>query len=227
MNLKSSSEFLVRSSRLLILFFLVGMTACGNLTETADPNSDMPEISRHSGAPIKNAGSYQDALQAWRTPEDINAWIGARFSYDVTRAMMLSETQRSNSNSMTIYEPAEFFASPSGVCVDLSRFAVETLRRIAPKVQSNYLMIEFAPVDLGGNTLRLHWLASFQRDGKSYFFADSKRPGYIAGPYASTQEFIAEYGKYRGRQIVTFQELESYQRKQRTLKLKQGREERP
>ena len=118
---------------------------------------------------------------------------------------------------MPIYQPHELFVSPSGVCVDLSRFAVEVLRQIDPGQTPRYLMIEFAPVKIAGNTLRLHWLASFKRDGNYHFFADSKRPGHIAGPYTSVEDFIHEYAMYRGRQIVSFQELESYQRKQRTL----------
>ena len=32
--------------------------------------------------------------------------------------------------------------------MDLSRFAVETLRQIDPDLQANYLMIEFSPVTL-------------------------------------------------------------------------------
>ena len=40
---------------------------------------------------------------------------------------------------------------------------------------------------------------------------------HIAGPYASTQDFVAEYSAYRNRPIVAFRELESYQRKQRTM----------
>ena len=80
-------------------------------------------------------------------------------------------------SSLPIYTPSEFFATKIGVCVDLSRFGVETLRRIDPKSDPKYLMIEFDPMQVAGNTLRLHWLASFRRDGKTYFFADSKRPG--------------------------------------------------
>jgi len=64
-------------------------------------------------------------------------------------------------------------------------------------------------------------LVSFKRDGMIYFFCDSKRPGYIAGPYKSTQGFISEYEQYRGRKIVAHRELESYQ-KQRKLKSKKG-----
>jgi hypothetical protein len=48
-------------------------------------------------------------------------------------------------------------------------------------------MIEFDPVSLAGNTLRRHWIASYERNGMRYFFADSKRPGHIAGPYPGTR----------------------------------------
>ena len=74
-----------------------------------------------------------------------------------------------------IYNPSEFFDTKTGVCVDLARFGVETLRRIDPSSDPQYLMIEFEPIYLKGNMLRLHWLVRFKRDGKIYFFADSKR----------------------------------------------------
>jgi hypothetical protein len=103
------------------------------------------------------------------------------------------------------------------VCVDLARFAVETLHVIEPAAKPKYIMIEFEPVTVHGNTLRRHWLVFFERNEKRYFFADSKRPGHVAGPYSSTEEFIAEYARYRGRYIVSHRELESYQRRMRTF----------
>jgi hypothetical protein len=213
--------------RVLALLLLASLAACTTFPGAADPISDAPEVQRLKTVSFKDATSYQQALQVWRTPEDVNAWIGAKFEYDVSRAMLLSETQRNRSGHLPIHQPHEFFAAPSGVCIDVSRFAVETLRHIDPNARASYLMIEFAPVTIGGNTLRMHWLASFMRDGTYYFFADSKRPGHIAGPYASAKEFIGEYAKYRGRQIVAFRELDSYQRKQRRLASEQRHEERP
>ena len=50
--------------------------------------------------------------------------------------------------------------------------------------------------------------------GKVFFFADSKRPGHIAGPYDSVAAFIGDYARYRGRRIVSYRELESYRRQQ-------------
>jgi hypothetical protein len=82
-------------------------------------------------------------------------------------------------------------------------------------------MIEFEPVHIQGHTLRLHWLVSFKREGKIYFFADSKRPGHIAGPYDDTPAFINAYEQYRGRKIVAFRELTSYHKQRRTPALKQ------
>ena len=210
--------------RILFVPLLVGIAACTTLPGVADSASDDPDFQWRPTASFKYAASYADAIQIWKTPEDINDWIGARFEYNASRAMLLSETQRNQSAQLPIFEPQDLFAVPSGVCVDLSRFAVETLRVIDPSTKPNYLMIEFAPKTIAGNTLRLHWLASFKREGKYYFFADSKQPGQIVGPYESAREFIDEYAKYRGREIIAFLELDSHQRKQRTVAAKHPRE---
>lgn len=208
--------------RLFAAALIIHLAGCAALPGATDL-SDAPEARAASVVPFKTAPSYGDALRVWQGAEDLNAWIGARFEYDRARAMQLSETQRSRSGRVPIHRPDEFFSAPSGICVDLSRFAVETLRTVDPGAKPAYLMIEFAPVTVAGNTLRLHWLASFRRGGAHYFFADSKRPGHIAGPYASTREFIEEYARYRGREVVVFRELESYERKTRTLAVKQPR----
>jgi hypothetical protein len=175
------------------------------------------------GATTARAETYQQAMQRWQYAEDVNAWIGANFSYDLPRALQLSETQRRHTSTLQILQPDAFYTAPSGVCVDLSRFAVETLGRIDPAAAASYLMIEFEPVQLQGQTLRQHWLASFLRDGQHYFFADSERPGIIAGPYGSTRQFIEDYAAYRGRQIVRYRELPSYQRQPRAMAAKAER----
>jgi hypothetical protein len=200
----------------LVLTALLFLAGCVGSLHVADPSSDAPESARTPSVPFKAAGSYEDALQVWETPEDINAWIAANFEYDMQRALRLSETQKAKDERMSIYAPAEFFDTKTGVCVDLSRFGVETLKRIDPQSDPKYLMIEFDPVQIGGNTLRLHWLVSFKRGGRVFFFADSKRPGHMAGPYNDVQAFIDDYAHYRGRRIVAFRELESYQRQRRT-----------
>lgn len=182
----------------------------------ADAATDLPAPRiREAFRPIE-APTYRDALQRWRTPQDVNAWIGATFEYDAQRALLLSETQRAAGPSPAIHAPEDFYANPRGICVDLARFAVETLRGIAPDVQAKYLMIEFDPVMLSGNVLRRHWVASYERDGQRYFFADSKWPGHVDGPYATTEAFLDAYAKYRQRTIISFRELDSYQRRMKT-----------
>ncbi len=178
-------------------------------------------------APFPEAATYADALKRWRNAEDVNAWIGARFRYDMARALQLSETQRLRGTRLPIHSPEHFFDSPSGMCVDLSRFAVETLRAIEPQSRPRYLMIEFDPVTLAGNTLRRHWVVVFERDAKVFVFADSKRPGHVAGPYGGVGEFVADYARYRGRQVVSFRELDSFERRMRVRAPRKPRSDAP
>lgn len=190
----------------------------------ADPLSDAPEqrSPAHSGAP--QPASYAQALQTWRRAEELNAWLGERFEYDTARALRLSETQRSRTGTLPIHEPAAFFESPRGVCVDVARFAVESLRVIDPQAKASYLMIEFNPATLSGQILRRHWVATFERDGQLYVFGDSKRPGFLAGPYADAAAFVADYARYRGREVVAFRQPPTYERQRRQLATKQPRE---
>jgi hypothetical protein len=157
---------------------------------------------------------YDHAVTTWTSPEEVNAWIAANFSYDAARAMQLSATQRATNPVVPIYEPSAFFETGSGVCVDLARFGVETLRRIAPDSHPRYLMLELEPLQVRGNTRRLHWLVSFRRDDKLFFFADSKRPGHIAGPYDDVQAFVADYAT-DGRRVMGFREVETYEKPRR------------
>jgi hypothetical protein len=156
--------------------------------------------------------SHAQALQRWQGAEDIAAWAGSHFRFDAERALQFSSTQRRVGPAPTVAEPAELFERPAGICLDLARFAVETLRRIEPAAMARYLMVEFEPIEVDGHVLRLHWLGVYQRDGQRCFFADSDRPGHIAGPYARAQDFIADYAAFRGRPIVRHLELDSLQR---------------
>ncbi|HEY6513111.1 MAG TPA: hypothetical protein VI032_14085 [Burkholderiaceae bacterium] len=200
-----------------------GWTA-GNEPPRADPASDAPEQRFAARGAAPAPASYAEALQTWRRAEDLNAWLGERFEYDGARALRLSESQRARSGTLPIHDPAAFFASPRGVCVDVSRFAVESLRVIDPQAKAGYLMIEFNPATLSGQTLRRHWVATFERDGQLYVFGDSKRPGHLAGPHADAAAFVADYARYRGREVVAFRQLPTYERQRRQLATRQPRE---
>jgi hypothetical protein len=194
---------------------LLLLAACAAPTPRADPASDAPE--GRVVATVARHASYAQALAAWRTPEDLEAWIGAHFEYDMSRALALSESARAAGRAPPIHEPAAFFERPEGICVDLARFAVESLRRLAPGLKPRYLMIEFDPARLSGQVLRRHWIAMIERDGQHWFLADSKRPGTLAGPYPSVDAFVADYARYRGRTIVATGERDSFQRATRSV----------
>jgi hypothetical protein len=214
-----------RAATLALALATVAFAADRAQTAVADPASDAPENPASDRYPASAPPTYDDALKQWRSSDEVNDWIGARFRYDNARAQVLSETQRRNVR-MPIHGAAALYESPRGVCVDLARFAVETLRVVDAGSRPRYLMIEFDPLTIAGNTLRRHWIVTFERGGQRYFFADSKRPGHIAGPYATTQAFIDDYAAYRGRRIVAFRESETYERQQRTLSVRKLREER-
>ena len=214
------------TARLLaVVVTAVLLVSCTSTPVVVDPDADAPEPRSARLLSTPAPSSHAAAVAQWRTPEDVNAWIGDRFEYDRPRALQLSETQRMSGASLPIHPPDRFFAEPTGVCVDLARFAVETLRQIDPALKPSYLMIEFDPVTLGGKVLRRHWVVSFQRAGRMYVFADSKRPGHIAGPYAQTSDYIADYARYRQRQIVGFKELPSYQRQLKRRATKHSRDD--
>ena len=202
-------------NKIRMIFIFIFILGWSNVCHAATSLPDAPAFERDLSMPYQGADSYGRSLNLWKTAEDINSWIVGSFLYDKVRAIKLSSNKRTKDERIPIYTPSEFFESKAGVCVDLARFGVETLRIIDPNSDPKYLLIEFDPIQIDGNTFRLHWLVSFKRDGMTYFFCDSKRPGYIAGPYKNTEVFISEYERYRGRKIVAHRELESYQKQQK------------
>lgn len=211
---------------LLPLLAAFALASCAMVPAAVDSSSDAPEAASVRQTAVGLPASYAEAIGRWRLASEVNTWIGARFEYDFGRAMKLSESQRSLGPRVQTHEPEFFFARPAGVCVDLARFAVETLRAVAPSANATYLMIEFDPAVIAGNTLRRHWLVQFEVDGALYFFADSKRPGHVAGPYSTAQEFIDQYSQYRQRRIVSYRTLESYERKLKKKAAKASRDDR-
>ena len=203
-------------NKVRIFFIIIFILGWPSVFHAATSWPDEPAFERDLFIPFQGADSYSGALDFWKTAEDINIWIANSFLYDKGRAIKFSSNQRTKDGGIPIYAPSEVFESKAGVCVDLARFGVETLRIIDPTSDPKYLMIEFDPIQIDGNTFRLHWLVSFKRRGMTYFFCDSKRLGYIAGPYKDTEVFISDYERYRGRKIVAYRELESYQKQLKT-----------
>ena len=200
-----------------LVVFVILFLAFGAVGFAADVAffSDAPDETAREPKRFINAPSYAAAMRLWKTPEDIAAWAGENFSYDMARAKRFAAPADGTSLARHIFTPEQLFTKPSGICVDLARFGVESLRELIPDAGVQYLRIEFEPVIINSVTLRIHWLALFRRDGKYYFFADSKRPGHLSGPYESIPAFIAAYETYRQRAIVSFQNLDTFQRQQK------------
>lgn len=199
------------------LFVVALLGACAMPPQGPDADSDAPD--RPGTAPVSLAlpASYADALAAWRGPEDVNAWIAVAFTYDLDRADALSETRRAEGPAPAVLDPAAFYERRAGACVDLARFAVETLNRLSPQLKARYLMIEFSPARVRGLVVRRHWVAVYEAADGLRVFADSKRPGSIAGPYGTIDEFVADYARFRGRDVVAYRELASFQRRAKAV----------
>ncbi len=223
--MKSFSKSALRS---LAVAMIIG-PACNAQIEQSD-SLDLLDYSTnkqktHKSFPV----SYQEALTIWKSVEDIHDWMGNNFTYDMERARLLSNNNKVRGMT-SILSPEELYGIKKGVCLDISRFAYETTQTIQPSIDIWYLKIAFEPVIINGNKFVNHWLVAYKKDEEYYFFADSKRPEKIVGPYDTVEAFISEYEKFRKREIKSFSLRDSYKksRKFRTgqkTKLRQKRKE--
>ena len=180
----------------LLLFFLFSCHACSG--EFSD--STLTPSVNHSDAPDNEAAnridadqsniSYARAIESWDSVADVNKWIAENFRYDLQRAKQLADSDRRR--KIYIYEPAELFRTKKGVCVDLARFAYESLETIDPDLNPSYLMIEFEPLKIGDHTFRRYWLVAYRVADQLFVLADTKRPGYLSGPHQHLADYITE-----------------------------------
>ena len=203
------------------LFFACLFFQANAQVENIEKLSDAPHFEIQKSSCIHPA-TYMTALQQWKTIIEMNNWIGDNFNYDMERAKKMAENSLDRENT-AIYSPEEFYQIKKGICVDLSRFAVETINKIDTLKSARYLMINFEPITIDGRILRKHWIAVYQDDDGYYLLGDSKRPGYIAGPYAEVDDFIIEYQKYRDRNIVSWKILLNYKKGKKRRAFRQKR----
>jgi len=204
------------ANSLIVLGLAILLCFCSQSNSAKSLSDEPEELVQSSG--VHSYHSYSDAVGNWESIYEVADWMGNNFSYDFERAVELSESNRAQKTTVGVYSPSELFLKRKGVCIDLARFGVETARIIYPESFPKYVMIEFTPITISGKVIRKHWIASFQKDGKYYFFADSKRPGYISGPVKSVAEYMNQYEKYRDRKIVSYKELDSFKKKKRLKK---------
>lgn len=203
------------------------MMLCAGISLQAQQSKT--EIQKLSDAPEKNTRKsdkdttqYLETIGRWKSIEHINQWIGQNFHYDMSRAIVLG-SKRNEGPKTTIFTPEEFFKVKSGICVDLSRFAFETLKKVDPEVQAYYLMIDFEPIEIQGSIIRKHWVLAYKLKDQFYITADSKVPGTISGPYDTIQDFITGYERFRERKIESFKLLNDYKKTQKKRLVKNQR----
>ncbi len=165
---------------------------------------------------------YHNTIKNWHSIEDVHQWIASNFSYDLDRAMLLANNKKTKTN-LAIYNPEEFWKTKKGICVDVSRFAYESLKMIDSSAQVNYLKIEFEALNYNGSQFINHWLVSLKKPEGYYFFADSKRPKKLDGPYLQVKSFINKYEAFRQRKIKSYSLLDSYKKRLKAKVLKKDK----
>jgi hypothetical protein len=194
------------------------------LSEQLKKLSDAPnDLLVHQSNASEGISSYEASVKQWTTITDVNNWMKQNFHYEINRAKHLAENS-STREKTGIYSPAELYQIKKGVCIDLSRFAVETINIIDTSKHVQYLLIEFEPIMIDSSIIKKHWTAIYQDVLGYYIIADSKRPGHVAGPYQNVDDFISEYQTFRNRKILSWKILPSYEKrkKKKTLQQKQG-----
>jgi hypothetical protein len=166
---------------------------------------------------INHHHSYKETIRKWKTVNDVNTWIVQNFSYDINRAIKLADNSEARER-ISIYTPVETYNSRKGTCVDLSRFAFETIQMLDSSIEVKYLMIEFAPLIINSSILKRHWMIVYREKNLFYTMADTKQPGLIGGPYNDIAEFIVEYQKISKREIIRYKLLDKYKKRLKSKK---------
>jgi hypothetical protein len=190
----------------LLIMPIADSQQLGHIEKLLDGPDSRNDAERYSTEQM----TYEQALCSWKDMNDINDWIRGNFRYDSSRAMSMASNRIEG--RLAVYTPQETSLKKEGVCIDLARFTVETAKAIRPDLQVNYLLIEFVPITIENNIFKQHWLVSYRESRELFVFADTKRPGVIVGPYESIDEYIADYQKYRSREIVSYKMLDSFQK---------------
>jgi hypothetical protein len=150
--------------------------------------------------PVK---TYEETVSQWKSYNDVAKWMSWNFSYDMKRMREYVE-KHTYDNPMAVRTPKETFELKSGVCFDAARFAKETLNRIDPSYEA-----EFVFIDREGDID--HYVCSFKKDGKLYIM-DYGMPYRnligVHGPYNSLEEYKKYFERIDPRRIkilsVTF-----------------------
>ena len=121
--------------------------------------------------------TYDETVSEWKSYKDVAKWMSWHFSYDMKRF-------KEKYSIESVRTPQETFELKSGVCFDAARFTKETLNRIDPSYEAEFVFIRREIVD--------HYVCSFKKDGKLYIMdygASYRSLIGVHGPYNSFEEY--------------------------------------
>jgi len=215
------AAIVIRNAIALFLLFIFTMGASAPGTTTEDiKHTDAPALPSSNQNPIDpQKDSYEVMIKTWQTVYDVNNWIARNFRYDMQRAMQLASNSDAREKTR-IYNPEELYNTKKGACIDLVRFAYETIKSIDSTIYLKYLIIEFEPLQMSDRIFRRHWLVIYRENNHLYLMADTKRPGHISGPYTDISNFINQYEQYRERRILSYKLTDTYKKKRKKKLLK-------
>jgi len=132
------------------------------------------------------AKTYAETVSQWKSYQDLVRWMEKEFSLDLDRF------KRYEGKFPPPRTPEETFHLRSGIYVDATVLAKETLNRINPSYKAKIVVIIMRPY--GYN----HYVCSF-RDGGKIWIMDYGTPYRevtgLLGPYNSLQEYRVFYEK--------------------------------
>jgi hypothetical protein len=124
-------------NKLSTIFIFTLIIGWSDVSHSGELLPDEPEAERDLSVHSQTVKSYNQALDIWKTAEDLKKWVSMSFVYGKARAIELSSDQREKNKGVSIYNPSELFGTNAAVCVDLARFGVETLKIIEPNRVQN------------------------------------------------------------------------------------------
>lgn len=133
--------------------------------------------------------SYDQAVQNWKSYQDVGAWLAKNFSFDRARLqLILGRVRAEGPTGLLAHSPAKTYEMKRGYCTDSAKLAIDALNRINLAYDARYVFIK----NKAGPAQ--HWVAGFKVDGKIMVMDYGASPEWwrmigIHGPYESLDQY--------------------------------------
>ena len=164
---------------------------------------------------------FKRIVSKWKGAEEIVLWMSNNLKYNIARSVYIKNSaeqikkltiqKKSTShliNEFFSFRPQDLVSLKNGVCIDIASFGVAVLKNISPSLNPRLLKIKHEGIKADGITRVSHFLGTYEKDGKFFFFADSKQLNRHAGPFDNTADFVKYYEQFLGRKIKSYRHFE-------------------